>query len=103
MITDMPKIHEDNDGARILAMSGMGQKRARHLSVKHHYVQDLCMSGELTVERIPSREQNADLLTKGSHTGEEHEHLQTRLGMVIYNRKMYKSGGVASSLPAPST
>ncbi len=31
-------VHEDNDGSRRLAMSGMGQKNARHLDNKYHYV-----------------------------------------------------------------
>ncbi len=35
-------IYEDNDGTRRLATNGMGQKKARHLDIKHHYVQELC-------------------------------------------------------------
>ncbi len=33
-----PVLHEDNDGARRLATDGMGQKKARHLMIKYHYV-----------------------------------------------------------------
>ncbi len=93
IITVTKFIYEDNDGARRLAMSAVwGKKRARHLSIEHHYVYTPCMEGMLTVKRVPTREQTADLLMKGSHTRKDHEHLQEKRGMVIYNQ-MCKSGG----------
>ncbi len=61
----VPTVYEDNDGAMRLAMSGLGQKRARHISVKRHYVQDLCTEGKLTVERVLTREQTADFVDEG--------------------------------------
>ncbi len=76
------KIYEDNDGSRRLAMSGMGQKKARHLQTKHHYVQELCGTGKVKVLRIPTGDQPVDLLTKGSHTGKLHAYLLGRLGVV---------------------
>ncbi len=78
-----PKIYEDNDGARRLAMSGMGQKRERHLDVKHHLVQDLCQGGQVEVVRLPGVDQPADLLTKGSHTAKTHAYLREGLGVVM--------------------
>ncbi len=75
-------IYEDNNGSRRLAMDGMGQKKARHLETKHHLVQELCSQGKVTVERIPTKDQPADLLTKGSHTGKQFSHLLDRLGVV---------------------
>ncbi len=75
-------IFEDNDGSRRLAMSGMGQKKARHLQTKHHYVQELCSKGKIKVLRVPTGDQPADLLTKGSHTGKVHSHLLKKLGVV---------------------
>ncbi len=77
-----PLIYEDNDGARRLAMSGMGQKRARHLDIKHHFVQDLCRDGKVEVARLSGEEQPADLLTKGSHTTKAHSYLRERLGVM---------------------
>ncbi len=67
-------IHEDNDGSRRLAMSGLGQKKSRHLLTKYHYVQELCKENMVKVKRIAYSEQQADLLTKGSHTGKVHSH-----------------------------
>ncbi len=81
--TTIPSIYEDNDGARRLAMAGMGQKKARHLMTKHHYVQELCQQGEIKIERIPTSEQPADLLTKGSHTVAVFNYLRNKLHMVI--------------------
>ncbi len=78
-----PKIYEDNDGARRHAMSGMGQKRARHLEIKHHLVQDLCQDGQVEVVRLPGVDQPADLLTKGSHTEKTHAYLREGLGVVV--------------------
>ncbi len=78
-----PILYEDNDGVRRLAMSGMGQKKARHLMMKLHYVQHLCERGAIDVVRLAGKDQPADLLTKGSHTVKEFTHLRERLGVVI--------------------
>ncbi len=75
-----PIIYEDNDGARRLVMSGMGQKRARHLDIKHHFVQDLCRDGKVKVVRLSGEEQLADLLTKGSHTAKAHAYPRESIG-----------------------
>ncbi len=79
--TDPPVLHEDNDGCRRLAVAGMGQKRARHLEIKYHYIQELCEKGLVRIERVGTGDQPADLLTKGRHTANEHQHLMTRLGV----------------------
>ncbi len=78
-----PLIYKDNDGARQLAMSGMGQKRARHLEIKHHFVQDLCRNENIKVIRLPGEDQPADLLTKGSHTAKAHDYLRKGLGVMV--------------------
>ncbi len=57
------KLFDDNDGARQLAMHGMGQKKARHLSSKYHKVQELCEEGKVIILRVPTEDQPADLLT----------------------------------------
>ncbi len=78
----IPVIYEDNDGARRLAMSGMGQKRARHLDIKHHFVQDLCRDGKVEIVRLSGEHQPADLLTKGSHDAKSHAYLRECLGVM---------------------
>ncbi len=76
-----PTLHEDNDGCRRLAIAGMGQKRARHLEAKYHYVQELCEKGSVKVVRVETKDQPADLLTKGRHTAKEQTHLMDKLGV----------------------
>ncbi len=46
-------IYEDNDGTRRLAMSGMGQKKARYLDRKYHHIQELCREDRVKVVRMP--------------------------------------------------
>ncbi len=75
-------IYEDNDGTRRLAMSGMGQKKARHLDRKYHHIQELRRKERVKVLRMPTKDQPADLLTKGSHSGKQHSHLLEKLGVV---------------------
>ncbi len=70
-----PTLYEDNDGVQQFATSGMGQKKARHLMMKLHYIQDLCEEGESKVLRIAGKEQPADILTKGLHTIKEFTYL----------------------------
>ncbi len=78
----IPVVYEDNDGARRLAASGMGQKRARHLDIKHHFVQDLCRDGKVEIIRLPGEDQPVDLLTKGSHGAKSHAYLRRCLGVM---------------------
>ncbi len=77
-----PLLLEDNDGARRLATAGMGQKKARHLQIKHHYVQELCREGRVSVNRLDGANQPADLLTKGTHPVKTWQHLIPRLGVM---------------------
>ncbi len=76
-----PLLLEDNDGARRLATAGMGQKKARYLQIKHHYVQELCKEGKIRIDRLETENQPADLLTKGSHSVKGLQHLLPRLGV----------------------
>ncbi len=75
-------IHEDNNGARRLAMDGMGQKKCRHLPIKYHFIQELCKTKEIKIVRVSTAEQQADLLTKGSHSSKSHLFLRCKLGVV---------------------
>ncbi len=91
--TTIPSIFKDNDGARRLAMAGMGQKKARHLMTKHHYAQELCQEGEIIIERVPTSEQPADLLTKGAHTVAVFNYLREKLHVINSNGEQQRSRG----------
>ncbi len=64
----------------------MGQKRAKHLEVKYHYVQELCARGLVKVVRVGTSNQLADILTKGRHMASEHAHLMENLGVYDTSR-----------------
>ncbi len=81
------KLFEGNDGARRLAMHGMGQKKARHLSSKYHKVQELCEKGEVIILRVATEDQPTDLLTKGSHSCKQYSYLLEMLGVCQTRRK----------------
>ncbi len=78
---DPPTLWEDNDGSRRLATSGLGQRKARHLDIKYHYVQQLCKEGKIAIKRVAGDQQTADILTKGSHTAKFYTYLRDLLGV----------------------
>ncbi len=83
-LEDSCLICEDTDGSRRLAVKGMGQKKARHLQNKYHYIQELLHKKKVKVVRVVSVEQPVDLLTKGSHTSEIHLHMRAKLCIVSH-------------------
>jgi len=58
------KIYEDNSGAIILAKHGKFAKNSKHIDVSYHFVDDLYRKGVITVVKINTEKQIADLLTK---------------------------------------
>ncbi len=59
-----------------------GRKRCRHLALKYHLVRELFEEGRIKVERVGTRDQAADTLTKGSHGRVEWSRLISLVGMV---------------------
>ena len=55
---------EDNAGTITNSKAKRIGKSLRHMLSKHLYVIDMAQSGNLVVEKIPTQEQMADLLTK---------------------------------------
>jgi hypothetical protein len=54
----------DNDAASILTEDHVWHARVKHIRVKYHYVRELVANKELTVKRVRSSENTADILTK---------------------------------------
>ncbi|MCP4127167.1 MAG: Ty1/Copia family ribonuclease HI [Gammaproteobacteria bacterium] len=78
-----PVILEDNDGARATATGCIGgKKRCRHLDLKYHLVRESYEEGKLSIERVDTRDQAADILTKGNHGRVEWNRLVGLAGMV---------------------
>ena len=56
---------EDNQGAIGLANSPKLSPRTKHIAVKYHFFRENIAKGEISIEKIDTTLQKADLLTKG--------------------------------------
>jgi hypothetical protein len=63
---DLPPtpVYCDNDAAVASIQSGHLTEASRHIDVAHKYARDLHRSGDIELRRVPSDENEADLLTK---------------------------------------
>ena len=59
---------EDNNGALTLATTPRMTPRSRHIAVKYHFFRDAIRQGIAHIKPIPTREQLADIFTKGLST-----------------------------------
>ena len=57
-------IFEDNQGAVQLSQSPVSNSNSKHVDVRHHFLRELVRQGDISVSRIPSGYQHADILTK---------------------------------------
>jgi hypothetical protein len=57
-------VYEDNQSC-IHLLKKWEHRRLKHVDVKYNFVRDLVNEGILNVTYIPSKEQKADILTKG--------------------------------------
>jgi len=60
----IPTLYIDNAGAIKLAKNPEYHKRSKHIEVRHFYVRERYLKGDITIEHIDGRKQLADLLTK---------------------------------------
>ena len=71
---------EDNQVAIALAKNPVAHARTKHIDIRYHYIREAIQSGEIDVKYCPTREMNADLLTKPLPKG-LFQNLQVALGM----------------------
>ena len=57
-------MHEDNEGAKLLAGNPQGSHRIKHIDVRFHFLRGLVRLGQVTIYSVASAEQHADVLTK---------------------------------------
>ena len=57
-------IKGDNEGSIAMTQNPQFHKRAKHISTRWHWVQDLVEEGTVTIESCRDPEQTADVLTK---------------------------------------
>jgi len=67
-----PQVHcrvfEDNSGALEMANNPKYRPRTKHIATKHHHFRQYVERGDIVVVPIPSEDQRADSLTKGTKT-----------------------------------
>ena len=57
-------IFEDNQGAAQLSQNPVSNANSKHVDVRHHFFRELVRQGGISVSRVPSEYQHADILTK---------------------------------------
>ena len=57
-------VFEDNQSC-ITALKNWEVKRLKHVDIKYNFVKDLCQKNVISVSYLPSKEQKADIMTKG--------------------------------------
>jgi transposase InsO family protein len=74
-------IFGDNQGSLNLARNPVYHGRTKHIEVRHHFVREKILSGEICLDYVPTTRQIADILTKA--TGRTvFETLRAQLGLV---------------------
>ena len=57
-------IIEDNQGAVQLLQNPVSNSDSKHIDVCHHFLRELVCQRDISVSRVPSEYQHADILTK---------------------------------------
>ena len=57
-------IFEDNQGAVQLSQNPVSNSNSKHIDVRHHFLRELVRQGDISVSRVSSEYQRADILTK---------------------------------------
>ena len=58
-------IFEDNQGCIALSGNPIFHKRTKHIDIRYHFIRERIVSKEVELKYIPTKNQLADLLTKG--------------------------------------
>lgn len=48
-----------------------GSSRSKHIDVCHHFLRELVVNGNISVEGVPTKEQHTDTLTKALSSNRE--------------------------------
>lgn len=73
-------VFEDNSGAIEMANHHKYRPRTKHLNVKLHHFRDYVTRGQITVNPISTKNQQADLLTKGLNEENTNRHRKSIMG-----------------------
>ncbi|GJV10906.1 hypothetical protein Tco_1352447 [Tanacetum coccineum] len=79
-LNDVP-IMCDNKGVIDLIKNPMQHSRTKHIEICHHFLRDNVQKGHISIEKVPSVDNIADILTK-PHKRESFNYLRLGLGMM---------------------
>ena len=78
--TSATMIHCNNQGAIRLAFNPATHQRTKHIDIKHHVIRELIDGNVVSLEYVPTKSQQADMLTK-SLPGPRHSENAVELGL----------------------
>ena len=79
---DLPiDIFSDSLGARSIASNNVFHKRLKHIDIKYHYVREKIANGTLAINKVNTKDNLADILTKALPR-DQHSKLAVRLGLI---------------------
>ncbi|GJZ88077.1 hypothetical protein Tco_0659859 [Tanacetum coccineum] len=79
-LDDVP-IMCDNKGAIDLSKNPMQHSRTKHIEIRHHFLRDNVQKGHISIKKVPSVDNIADILTKPLKR-ESFNYLRLGLGMM---------------------
>jgi hypothetical protein len=79
--TDATTIFEDNQSAISMASNPQFHGRAKHISIKYHFIRESVSDGMVKLRYCPTNEMIADMLTKGL-SKEQFEKLRNMAGII---------------------
>ena len=74
----------DNTSAINLTKNPIQHSRTKHIDIKHHFIRDHALKGDINLEFVCTKEQLADILTKPLDR-EKFIYIRTQLGMIELN------------------
>ena len=74
------KLYSDNKSAISIAHNPVHHDRTKHVEVDRHFIKEKIEAGTNCIVHVPSKQQEADLLTKGL-VKDHFEELVGKLGM----------------------
>ena len=57
-------LHGDNATSIALTLNTKGHAHVKHINIRHHYIRERVVEGEIGLVQIPSEENLADIFTK---------------------------------------
>lgn len=66
----------DNQAAQLMTKHDMSHNRTKHIDLRYHWIRNYVSTGEINVQWIPTDQQLADILTKGSITTQQFKNLR---------------------------